>query len=70
VIWNAVERIVKVIAYVNATLEFTAFPTVANGESDLYVHSGGSGDSITRGVIGGPSGNACVETEVTVEVRS
>jgi enamine deaminase RidA (YjgF/YER057c/UK114 family) len=69
---DAVERIVKVIAYVNAAPEFTAFPKVANGESDLYVQLWGEWGQHTRAAIGvaGLSGNACVETEVTIQVRS
>ena len=66
-----VERIVKVIGYVNVAAHFTEMGKVINGESDLYVELWGELGQHTRAAIGVSSlgNNAPVETEVTVQVR-
>jgi enamine deaminase RidA (YjgF/YER057c/UK114 family) len=68
---DKVERIVKVLAYINVAPGFTELPKVANGESDLLVELWGDRGRHTRAAIGvaGLGSNAAVETEITVQVR-
>jgi enamine deaminase RidA (YjgF/YER057c/UK114 family) len=68
---DKVERIVKVLAYINVAPGFTELPKVANGESDLLVELWGDRGRHTRAAIGVAAlgSNAAVETEVTVQVR-
>jgi enamine deaminase RidA (YjgF/YER057c/UK114 family) len=68
---DRVERIVKVLAYINAAPGFTDMPKVANGESDLLVQLWGERGQHTRAAVGvaSLSQNAPVETEVTVQVK-
>jgi enamine deaminase RidA (YjgF/YER057c/UK114 family) len=69
---DKVERIVKVLGYVNAAPGFIDLPKVVNGESDLLVEVFGENGRHTRAAIGvaSLSQNAPVENEVTVQVRS
>ena len=65
------ERIVKVLAYINVAPGFTELPKVANGESDLLVNLWGDRGRHTRAAIGVAAlgSNAAVETEIIVQVR-
>jgi enamine deaminase RidA (YjgF/YER057c/UK114 family) len=68
---DKVERVVKVLGYVNAAPGFTEMPKVVNGESDLLVSLWGDKGQHTRAAVGvaSLSQNAPVETEVTLQVR-
>ena len=68
---DKVERIVKVLGYVNVAPGFTDMPRVVNGESDLLVQLFGANGQHTRAAVGvaSLSQDAPVETEVTVQVR-
>jgi enamine deaminase RidA (YjgF/YER057c/UK114 family) len=68
---DRVERIVKVLGYVNVAPGFTDMPRVINGESDLLVSLWGEKGQHTRAAVGvaSLSQDAPVETEVTVQVR-
>jgi enamine deaminase RidA (YjgF/YER057c/UK114 family) len=68
---DRVERIVKVLAYINVAPGFTELPKVANGESDLLVHLWGERGRHARAAIGVAclGDNAAVETEIIVQVR-
>ena len=68
---DRVERIVKVLAYINVAPGFTELPKVANGESDLLVNLWGDRGRHTRAAIGVAAlgSNAAVETEIIVQVR-
>lgn len=66
-----VERIVKVIGYVNVAPGFTDMPRVVNGESDLLVQLWGERGEHTRAAVGvaSLSRDAPVETEIIVQIR-
>ena len=66
-----VERIVKVLGYVNVAPGFTDMPKVVNGESDLLVELWGERGRHTRAAVGvaSLSQDSPVETEVTVQVK-
>jgi len=68
---DKVERIVKVLGYVNVAPGFTDMPKVVNGESDLLVELWGERGQHTRAAVGvsSLSQDAPVETEVTVLVK-
>ena len=68
---DKVERIVKVLSYINVAPGFTELPKVANGESDLLVQLFGERGRHTRAAIGvaSLSQDAPVENEVTVQVK-
>lgn len=68
---DRVERIVKVLGYVNVAPGFTDMPKVVNGESDLLVQLFGERGQHTRAAIGvaSLSQDAPVENEVTVQVK-
>ena len=68
---DKVERIVKVLSYINVAPGFTDMPKVANGESDLLVQLFGERGRHTRAAIGvaSLSQDAPVENEVTVQVK-
>ena len=65
---DKVERIVKVLGYVNVAPGFTDMPKVVNGESDLFVKLWGERGQHTRAAVGvaSLSQDSPVETEVTV----
>jgi enamine deaminase RidA (YjgF/YER057c/UK114 family) len=67
---DRVERIVKVLGYVNVTPDFIDMPKVINGESDLLVQLFGEHGRHARAAVGvaSLSQNAPVETEITVQV--
>ena len=68
---DQVERIVKVLGYVNVAPGFTNMPKVVNGESDLLVELWGERGQHTRAAVGvaSLSQDSPVETEVTVQVK-
>jgi enamine deaminase RidA (YjgF/YER057c/UK114 family) len=68
---DRVERIVKVLGYVNVAPGFTDMPKVINGESDLLVKLWGERGQHTRAAVGvsSLSRNSPVETEVTLQVK-
>ena len=68
---DRVERIVKVLGYVNVAPDFIDMPKVINGESDLLVQIFGERGQHTRAAVGvaSLSQNSPVETEVTVQVK-
>lgn len=68
---DRVERIVKVLGYVNVAPGFTDMPKVVNGESDLLVQVFGEKGQHARAAVGvsSLSQDAPVETEVTVQVK-
>lgn len=67
---DKVVRIVKVVGFVNSTLEFTDQPAVINGCSDLLVEVFGDKGRHARSAVGVASlpFNAAVEVEAIVEV--
>ena len=69
---DRVQRIAKVLCFVNSTPDFTDQPSVANGLSDLLVEVLGDAGRHARsavGVVALPS-NVCVEAEMVVEVSA
>lgn len=68
---DKVERIVKVLGYVNVAPGFVDMPQVVNGESDLLVQVFGEKGQHTRAAIGvaSLSQDAPVENEITVQVK-
>jgi enamine deaminase RidA (YjgF/YER057c/UK114 family) len=68
---DKVERIVKVLGYVNVAPGFTDMPKVVNGESDLLVRLWGERGQHTRAAIGVASfsQDSPVENEITVQVK-
>ena len=68
---DRVERIVKVLGYVNVAPDFIDMPKVINGESDLLIQVFGERGQHTRAAVGvaSLSQNSPVETEVTVQVK-
>ena len=68
---DKVERIVKVLGYVNVAPGFHDMPKVVNGESDLLVRLWGERGQHARAAVGvaSLSREAPVETEVIVQIR-
>src|SRR5262245_24810413 len=68
---DRVERIVKLVVYVNSAPGFNQQPKVANGESDLLVEVFGDRGRHARLALGVAELNVDipVETEITVQVR-
>jgi enamine deaminase RidA (YjgF/YER057c/UK114 family) len=69
---DKVERVVKVLGYVNVAPGFTEMPKVINGESDLLVSLWGERGQHARAAVGvsSLSNDAPVETEVIVQIRN
>ncbi len=69
---DKVERIVKVLGYVNVAPGFIDMPKVVNGESDLLVQLWGERGEHTRAAVGvaSLSQDSPVETEITVQVKA
>lgn len=61
---DRVARIVKVLGFVNSTLEFTDHPQVINGFSDLMVQVFGDAAVAARSAVGAPSLPAGIAVEV------
>jgi enamine deaminase RidA (YjgF/YER057c/UK114 family) len=70
--FDALERIVQVSVFVNATGDFVAHPAVANGASDLLVDVFGDEGRHARAAVGVPSLplGAAVEVAMIAAVRS
>jgi enamine deaminase RidA (YjgF/YER057c/UK114 family) len=68
---DKVERIVKVLGYVNVAPGFQDMPRVVNGESDLLVQLWGDRGRHARAAVGvaSLSREAPVETEIIVQIR-
>jgi enamine deaminase RidA (YjgF/YER057c/UK114 family) len=68
---DRVERMVKVLGYVNVAPGFTDMPKVVNGESDLLVTLWGEKGQHTRAAVGvaSLSQDSPVETEIIVQIR-
>lgn len=67
---SAVKRVVKVLAFVSSTTDFTGQPQVANGASDLLGEVFGEAGHHARSAVGVPvlPLDAPVEVEIVVEV--
>lgn len=67
---DRVKRIVKILGMVNGTPDFTQFPQVINGCSDLFALIFGDAGKHARSAIGvgGLPGNATVEIEIIAEI--
>ena len=67
---SAIKRIVKVVAFVASTPDFTGQPRVANGASDLFGRVFGDAGIHARSAVGVPvlPLDAPVEVEILVEV--
>jgi enamine deaminase RidA (YjgF/YER057c/UK114 family) len=67
---SRVERVVKVVAFVASTPDFTGQPGVANGVSELLGHTFGEAGQHARSAVGVPvlPLDAPVEVELIVEV--
>ncbi len=68
---DRVERIVKVLGYVNVAPGFDQMPKVVNGESDLLVQLWGERGQHSRAAVGvaSLSQDAPVETEMIVQTK-
>lgn len=68
---DRVERVVKLLAFVNCTGDFTEQPAVANGASDLLVEVFGEQGRHVRSAVGVYSlpMNFAVEIEMVVKVK-
>ncbi|QNN54648.1 RidA family protein [Nocardioides mesophilus] len=69
---SAVKRIVKVVAFVASTTDFTGQPGVANGASEIFGEVFGDAGRHTRSAVGVPvlPLDAPVEVELIVEVEA
>ncbi|MGN6716263.1 MAG: RidA family protein, partial [Candidatus Binatia bacterium] len=69
---DRVERIVKVLGYVNVAPGFDQMPKVVNGESDLLVQLWGERGQHSRAAVGvaSLSQDAPVETEMIVQIKN
>lgn len=66
-----IERIVKVVVFVNSTSEFTSQPAIANGASEFFVEVFGDSGKHARSAVGVsqlPLG-APVEVELVVKIK-
>ena len=68
---DQVERIVKVVGFVNTNPDFLETPKVLNGASDLLVQLYGENGRHARSAIGAASlpGNIAVEIEMIVQLK-
>lgn len=68
---DRVVRFVKVVGFVNSTLDFVDHPKIINGASDLFVNVFGEAGKHARSAIGVASlpWGVAAEVEVIVEVR-
>ena len=69
---DRVDRLVKLIGYVNVVPGFTKMPQVVNGASDLFIDLWGKRGEHARAAIGVASlaNDAPVETEVIVQIKN
>ncbi len=68
---SSVKRVVKVLAFVASTPDFTGQPQIANGASELLGHVFGEAGRHARSAVGVPvlPLDAPVEVEIVVEVQ-
>jgi enamine deaminase RidA (YjgF/YER057c/UK114 family) len=68
---SSVKRVVKVLAFVASTPDFTGQPQIANGASELLGHVFGEAGKHARSAVGVPvlPLDAPVEVEIIVEVQ-
>jgi enamine deaminase RidA (YjgF/YER057c/UK114 family) len=68
---DQVVRVVKVVAFISSTPDFTGQPAVANGASELIGKAFGDAGAHARSAVGVPvlPLDAPVEVEIIVEVR-
>jgi enamine deaminase RidA (YjgF/YER057c/UK114 family) len=68
---DRIERVVKLLGFVNAGPDFTETPRVINGGSDLLIALYGENGKHARSAIGVAAlpGNAPVEVEMILQVR-
>ena len=68
---DRVERVVKLLGFINAADGFTDTPRVLNGASDLLIELYGENGKHARSAIGVAAlpGNAPVEVEMVLQVR-
>jgi enamine deaminase RidA (YjgF/YER057c/UK114 family) len=68
---DRIERVVKLLGFVNAGEGFVQTPQVINGASDLLISLYGEAGQHARSAIGvyALPGNAPVEVEMVVQVR-
>lgn len=69
--FNKIDKIVKIVGYVNCDPTFTQVPDVINGTSDLLVELFGEKGKHARCAVGVASlpGNAAVETDMMVLLK-
>jgi enamine deaminase RidA (YjgF/YER057c/UK114 family) len=67
---NKIEKVVRVVGYVNGEPGFISQPAVVNGASELYLHIWGEAGKHARSAIGVAELplDAPVEVELTVEI--
>lgn len=67
---SRVKRVVKILGFVNSTLEFTEQPKVMNGASDLLVELFGENGKHGRSAVGMAQlpNNTAVEVEMILEI--
>ena len=67
---DRIQRIVKVVGFVNSSSTFTDQPAVVNGASDLFVEVFGDKGKHTRSAVGMAQlpGGIPVEVEMVVEI--
>jgi len=68
---DRVERVVKLLGFVNVAPGFTQMPQVVNGASDLFIEVWGDRGEHARAAVGvaSLSNDAPVETEVIVQIK-
>jgi enamine deaminase RidA (YjgF/YER057c/UK114 family) len=67
---DRIERVVKVLGFVNAGGDFNEFPKVVNGASDLLVEIFGEKGRHARSAVGlFVPGNFAVEVEIILELK-
>ncbi|WP_194743357.1 RidA family protein [Thermaurantiacus tibetensis] len=68
---DRVERVVRILGFVNASQDFTQHPQVMNGFSELFVTAFGEAGKGARSAVGAPSlpGNIAVEVEAVVQLK-
>lgn len=68
---DRVERVVRILGFVNAAEDFTQHPQVMNGFSELFVTAFGEAGKGARSAVGAPSlpGNIAVEVEAVVQLK-
>lgn len=68
---DRVERVVRILGFVQASEDFTRHPQVMNGFSELFVTAFGEAGKGARSAVGAPSlpGNIAVEVEAVVQLK-